>query len=210
VTSLKIPTTKLDPQDAFKDGAEILREELKFARFIIRMQQRFAAGIKKCFITHLKLKGVFFTRSDINTERGIFFTFNFFFFLRPNQLVSNSRGRIIESFSRTLTVPPSNLNNGDIFTIVVGYQTPNPTQYNLTAVTGAPGANEFLIGATPTDTANNLAAAIAALNPHASDGGLMGDEEEREIIPAVKEIRERGIDAEGPVPADAVFHQPSQ
>lgn len=53
--SLKVPTTRLDPQDAFRDGNDILREELKFARFIIRMQQRFAAGIKRAFITHLKL-----------------------------------------------------------------------------------------------------------------------------------------------------------
>ena len=53
--SLKVPTTRLDPQDAFRDGNDILREELKFARFVIRMQQRFAAGIKRAFITHLKL-----------------------------------------------------------------------------------------------------------------------------------------------------------
>jgi 4-hydroxythreonine-4-phosphate dehydrogenase len=49
--------------------------------------------------------------------------------------------------------------------------------------------------------------AIAALNPHASDGGLVGDEEEREIVPAVKALREMGINASGPIPADAVFHQ---
>jgi len=53
--SLKVPTSRLDPQDAFRDGNEILREELKFARFVIRMQQRFSAGIKRAFITHLKL-----------------------------------------------------------------------------------------------------------------------------------------------------------
>lgn len=56
--SLKVPTTRLDPEDGFKDGAEILREELKFARFIIRQQQRFAAGVERAFITHLKLKGL--------------------------------------------------------------------------------------------------------------------------------------------------------
>jgi hypothetical protein len=56
--SLKVPTSRLDPQDAFKDGAEILREELKFARFIIRQQQRFASGIKRGFVTHLKLTGL--------------------------------------------------------------------------------------------------------------------------------------------------------
>jgi hypothetical protein len=56
--SLKVPTSRLNSDDAFKDGTEILREELKFARFIIRMQQRFAAGIKRGFITHLKLTGM--------------------------------------------------------------------------------------------------------------------------------------------------------
>lgn len=54
--ALKVPTSRIDPEDGFKDGAEILREELKFARFVIRQQQRFAQGIKKGFITHLKLK----------------------------------------------------------------------------------------------------------------------------------------------------------
>jgi hypothetical protein len=36
----------------------ILREELKFAKFIVRMQQDFAAGIKNGFVTHLQLKGL--------------------------------------------------------------------------------------------------------------------------------------------------------
>jgi hypothetical protein len=56
--SLKVPTTRLDPQDAFRDGADMLREELKFARFIIRQQQLFALGIKNGFITHLQMKGL--------------------------------------------------------------------------------------------------------------------------------------------------------
>jgi len=55
--SLKVPTTRLDPQDAFRDGTEMLREELKFARFIIRQQQLFSNGIKNSFITHLQMKG---------------------------------------------------------------------------------------------------------------------------------------------------------
>ena len=48
---------------------------------------------------------------------------------------------------------------------------------------------------------------VAALNPHASDGGLIGDEEEREIAPAVQDAMAQGIDATGPVPADTVFLQ---
>jgi hypothetical protein len=56
--SLKVPTTRLDPQDAFRDGSDMLREELKFARFIIRLQQLFSNAIKNGFITHLQMKGL--------------------------------------------------------------------------------------------------------------------------------------------------------
>ena len=56
--ALKVPTTRLDPQDAFRDGQDMLREELKFARFIIRLQQNIAAGLKNGFITHLQLRGL--------------------------------------------------------------------------------------------------------------------------------------------------------
>ena len=49
--------------------------------------------------------------------------------------------------------------------------------------------------------------AVAALNPHGSDGGLLGDEEAEHILPAIEEARRRGIDSRGPVPADIVFHQ---
>ena len=49
--------------------------------------------------------------------------------------------------------------------------------------------------------------AAAGLNPHNSDGGLLGNEEADEIAPAVSAARERGIDAVGPIPADSVFHQ---
>ena len=47
--------------------------------------------------------------------------------------------------------------------------------------------------------------AVAALNPHASDEGLVGDEESKEIIPAIEELNIRGIRVVGPVPADTVF-----
>ena len=57
--SLKVPTSRLDPEKTFSDGAEILREELKFARFIISQQRRFAVAIKNGFIAHLKFKGMF-------------------------------------------------------------------------------------------------------------------------------------------------------
>lgn len=48
--------------------------------------------------------------------------------------------------------------------------------------------------------------AVAALNPHASDGGQFGDEESNIIAPAVERARAEGIDATGPIGADSVFH----
>jgi 4-hydroxythreonine-4-phosphate dehydrogenase len=47
--------------------------------------------------------------------------------------------------------------------------------------------------------------AVAGLNPHAGEGGLFGDEEVREIAPAVAEARAAGIEASGPWPPDTVF-----
>jgi 4-hydroxythreonine-4-phosphate dehydrogenase len=49
--------------------------------------------------------------------------------------------------------------------------------------------------------------AVAALNPHGGEGGLLGREEIEEIAPAVEEARRDGMEVTGPVPADAVFHQ---
>jgi 4-hydroxythreonine-4-phosphate dehydrogenase len=46
---------------------------------------------------------------------------------------------------------------------------------------------------------------VSALNPHASDGGLFGDEEERLIAPAVEAARAEGIAVSGPWPADTLF-----
>lgn len=47
--------------------------------------------------------------------------------------------------------------------------------------------------------------ALCAVNPHASDGGLFGDEEERIVLPAVERLTRSGVRATGPVPADTVF-----
>lgn len=49
--------------------------------------------------------------------------------------------------------------------------------------------------------------AVAGLNPHSGEHGLFGDEEAREIEPAVKEAQSLGYSVEGPVSADSVFHQ---
>jgi 4-hydroxythreonine-4-phosphate dehydrogenase len=47
--------------------------------------------------------------------------------------------------------------------------------------------------------------AIAALNPHAGEGGQFGDEEARIIAPAIAQLQAEGIAAFGPVPGDALF-----
>jgi 4-hydroxythreonine-4-phosphate dehydrogenase len=47
--------------------------------------------------------------------------------------------------------------------------------------------------------------AVAALNPHSGEGGLFGDEELREIGPAVTALCQRGWDVSGPIPADSVY-----
>lgn len=47
--------------------------------------------------------------------------------------------------------------------------------------------------------------AICALNPHAGENGMFGDEEINEIMPAVQELKEKGINIDGPFPADALF-----
>lgn len=47
---------------------------------------------------------------------------------------------------------------------------------------------------------------LAGLNPHAGEGGAIGDEEIRLLAPAVKQLRAEAIDCTGPRPADTLFH----
>ncbi len=49
--------------------------------------------------------------------------------------------------------------------------------------------------------------AVAALNPHAGESGLFGDEERLEVTPAVSAAQAEGIGASGPYPADTLFHR---
>ena len=49
--------------------------------------------------------------------------------------------------------------------------------------------------------------AVAGFNPHAGENGLFGDEDEKEIVPAVKEAQARGMNVVGPLPPDTVFHR---
>ena len=49
--------------------------------------------------------------------------------------------------------------------------------------------------------------AVAGLNPHSGEKGLFGNEEGDRIVPGIERAVQDGIDVEGPVPADSVFHQ---
>jgi 4-hydroxythreonine-4-phosphate dehydrogenase len=53
---------------------------------------------------------------------------------------------------------------------------------------------------------NRPRVAVCGLNPHAGEGGLLGDEETRIIEPAIRAASEQGIDARGPFPGDTIFN----
>lgn len=79
-----------------------------------------------------------------------------------------------------------------------------------------PGAlNETLIVETCRIVAKDLGArfglsaprlAVAGLNPHAGEGRAIGHEDDDIIHPAIRRLRDEGIDAFGPLPADTMFH----
>ncbi|MDB4558809.1 4-hydroxythreonine-4-phosphate dehydrogenase PdxA [Amylibacter sp.] len=52
--------------------------------------------------------------------------------------------------------------------------------------------------------------AVAGLNPHAGEGGLMGREEIELIAPVLDDLRGSGFDIAGPLPADTMFHAPAR
>lgn len=104
--SLKVPTSRLAPDAAYKDGADMLREELKFARFIIRLQQIFAAGLKGAFITHLQLKGIL-KESELK-EQNIDIAFNVptnFYELRESQRMEGKVGNFTNLASQESMSP---------------------------------------------------------------------------------------------------------
>lgn len=52
--------------------------------------------------------------------------------------------------------------------------------------------------------------AVCGLNPHSSENGIFGDEEEQYIAPAVRKAQSRGIRVDGPFPADTLFYYAKQ
>jgi 4-hydroxythreonine-4-phosphate dehydrogenase len=47
--------------------------------------------------------------------------------------------------------------------------------------------------------------AVLGLNPHCGEEGLLGEEEKKEILPAIAAAKSLGMDVEGPFPADSFF-----
>ena len=47
--------------------------------------------------------------------------------------------------------------------------------------------------------------AVAGLNPHAGEDGLLGHEERKVIRPAIETAQKRGVNIEGPFPGDTIF-----
>jgi 4-hydroxythreonine-4-phosphate dehydrogenase len=48
--------------------------------------------------------------------------------------------------------------------------------------------------------------AISGLNPHAGEGGSLGNEEQTIVAPAIEQLRKEGLEVRGPLPADTMFH----
>jgi 4-hydroxythreonine-4-phosphate dehydrogenase len=67
--------------------------------------------------------------------------------------------------------------------------------------------SDEITGKHPSFFNTTLPLAVAGLNPHSGDGGLFGQEELLEVIPAIRAAQKQGIDVVGPIGADSVFHQ---
>jgi hypothetical protein len=72
--ALKVPVNRISPESAYNDGMSILREELKFANFIRRLQAQFSESIKNTFIVHLRLKGIWDKYDVKETDFDLEFT----------------------------------------------------------------------------------------------------------------------------------------
>jgi hypothetical protein len=106
--TLKIPASRFMTADnVFKDGAEITRDELRFARFIIRLQRQFAVGIRNSFVVHLKLKGLW--KQNKLREGAIQVDFNIpttFMAMREQQMVK-MKFESFQSATQNQSISPS-------------------------------------------------------------------------------------------------------
>ena len=94
---------------------------------------------------------------------------------------------------------------GKVFRVTIAEHVPLRKVPDLITPQSVLSAIELLHEALLFYGAPALRIAVAALNPHAGEGGLVGREEIDQITPAIQEAREKGIDASGPIPADTVY-----
>lgn len=120
----------------------------------------------------------------------------------------------VENFAMMLYLPPSEIVKGEIGLGVV-HTTLHTALRNVfdelsqEAIIDksqlANGFGQALLAAHEIDRPTEVG--VAALNPHAGEQGLFGDEEIKMIEPAVKHVRSLGISATGPLPCDTLMHR---
>ena len=94
---------------------------------------------------------------------------------------------------------------GEIFRVTIAEHVPLKKVPDLITLQSVLSAIELLQEALLFYGLKSPRLAVAALNPHAGEGGMVGREEIDQIVPAVQEARSKGIDVSGPIPADTVY-----
>ena len=94
--SMKVPVGRLAPEDTLKDGEGMTREELRFAKYLIRIQQQIGLGLRNSFITHLKLRNIWDTFKL--KERSLNVAFN-----PPTMYLAMKQSQLFELKSNNFT-----------------------------------------------------------------------------------------------------------
>lgn len=94
---------------------------------------------------------------------------------------------------------------GGVFRVTIAEHVPLRKVPDLITRDSVLGAVELLNEALVGFGKESPRIAVAALNPHAGEGGMVGREEIERITPAIEEARRKNIDVTGPVPADTVY-----
>ena len=131
-------------------------------------QRDFNAAGRNAYPFYLENNDIVLPSTTIENPTG---SLRVSFFIRPNQLVANLNAATVQSFSQTLTINNSGLNNLDTLQITTPPVNPNPQQQIiLTAIsTGSPTSTQFLIGADSMATTTNITTLINT----SAFGGIM-------------------------------------
>jgi 4-hydroxythreonine-4-phosphate dehydrogenase len=94
---------------------------------------------------------------------------------------------------------------GEVFRITIAEHVPLKQVPDLVTPQSVLGAIQLLHEALLLYGKKSPRIAVAALNPHAGEGGMVGREEIEQITPAIEQARAEGLDVSGPIPADTVY-----